>query len=295
MLAAIAVNAQLTVIMNPPGADARAHRTAEGAILAEKNFLRAKTHEQAKASQTRYAFTIEQFSLSLWWRGACWSLGNFMTWLALAYLVACGGSDTDTDAELPAMESETPDPDTDLSNFPIESGLDTDPTEVSPDHTVTVRQWGVWNRTPEGGPHVAFTGTLWVQEYYDGWRPEVDTDTDVDTDPPEDSDTDAPLACDLEIALTGAVSASATCSGCDAAFDVSLTLVTGDPSGCRDPQALQVAEIYRFAYATEGQIQLDYGDLGLWLPWYTATAEGDRVSFEWEGTFGVALEEEEEE
>jgi len=162
---------------------------------------------------------------------------------------------------------------------------------VEPEHVVTVRQWGEWNRTPAGGPHEAFTGTLWVQEYYDGWRPEVDTDTDVDSDA---ADTDLPLECDLEVGLTGVLSVSATCDGCEPAFEVSLALISGEPSGCRDPQALALDEVHRLAYSPEGQVQLDYGDIGLWLPWYQATTDGDRVDFEWEGTFGVALEEEEE-
>ena len=64
--------------------------------------------------------------------------------IALA-LAGCSGN-ADTDPDLPPVDSGTP-RDTDISTFPPDTAPDSDISD-SPDHTLTMHQWGVWDLTP---------------------------------------------------------------------------------------------------------------------------------------------------
>lgn len=208
--------------------------------------------------------------------------------LLLAAIFACSGAD-DTDPTLPdPIDTGSPDKDTDVSTFPIDTSGDTD-LDVAPRHTLTMHQFGAWDLGPSGGPYTTMSGTLRVIEYLDGAQ--WDTGPDTDGIP----DTDLPPDCLVVFALSGAPSET-SCDGCTAAFDVTFALTEGDPSLCRDPELPADGDVRRFGWLpTEDVIVHDYGDIGLWLPWYPGEQLGDRITFDWTATVGVSIEEEEEE
>lgn len=204
--------------------------------------------------------------------------------LAIALgMAGCTKPADDTGTGLPPADTDFV-RDTDVSEFPRDTDVDTAVNE-DPLHTVTMHQWGAWSLSPSGGPYTALTGELRVQEYIDGDRPDT-ADTQVDTD--------ELLACDLVFALVGAA-AESSCDGCAFAFDITFTLVEGNPSECHDPDLPEDGDPLRFGYSAAQQaIVRDYGHIGLWLPWYPADRVGDRVDYDWEATVGVAIEEEDE-
>jgi hypothetical protein len=202
-------------------------------------------------------------------------------------LVGCSGA-KDTDPDLPPVDSADTTRDTDVSTFPPDTSADSDISD-SPSNTLTMHQFGQWDLSPGGGPYTALTGTLTAQEYFDGNAPPTDTD-DSDT---VAADTDLPLECDVVYNLVGAPALS-TCDGCSFAFDITFHVIEGDPTGCRDPEIPQDDGILRFGYDnTQHKILMDYGDIGLWLPWYPARLIQDHVKYDWKATVGVVVEEEE--
>ncbi len=156
----------------------------------------------------------------------------------------------------------------------------------SPEHTLYVIQEGSWTLSPPGGPYTDLVGTLSVDEY-------------VDELPESEEDTGVLPSCSVRYALTGVVAAQ-PCDNCRFTFAVQHTVTSGDPALCYDPElppdhaawSLGLDEDYR---GSEDWILRDWGDAGLWLPWYTATFEDDTVRLSWSVAVGVAVEEEEEE
>jgi hypothetical protein len=202
---------------------------------------------------------------------------------AIAALLACNGKPEETDVVLPPEDTDIP-RDTDVSDFPEDTGLDTGLNQA-PIHTVTLHQWGLWSLSPSGGAYDAMSGELYVQEYIDGERPDT-----ADTDP----DTDLVLDCDLLFSLSGTPSAT-SCSGCAFTFDVTFALASGDPGMCNDPELPEDTEVHRFGFSqSEAAIFYDFGGIGVWLPWYPAVKVDDVVTFDWEATIGIAIEEEDE-
>lgn len=206
--------------------------------------------------------------------------------MLLLALFACTGNE-ESDATLPEVEETgVEDPDTDVSQFPIDTSVDTDFDSV-PLHTLTLHQWGVWDLA-NGPSYDGLTGTMWVIEYLDG--DQWDTGPDTDGIP----DTDLPPDCLVTYALTG-VPAETSCDGCSFAFEVTFAVVEGEVGPCRDPELPEDGETHRFGFrASDDTIVLDYGDIGLWLPWYPAEKVIDQVTFDWRATLGVSIEEEEE-
>lgn len=203
---------------------------------------------------------------------------------ALTLCLACGGPAPAPEA--PELPQDTGLPrDTGIPFVPVDTG------EVLPDlapaHTVRFRQWGEAALSPSEGPFSAWTGTLAHRELLDGLV--LDTGDTADTAAP------VQLDCDVAWAATGVPSAR-RCDGCAFVFDVTLTLTSGDPSGCHDPYLPADGATWALAFhPDQGALLRDFGDAGLWLPWFPATLEGDALRFAWEATAGVALDEEEEE
>ncbi len=153
--------------------------------------------------------------------------------------------------------------------------------DETPPHTIRLEHDGFWDRS--GDPYDALVGRLTVREYFDGYRPDT-------------SDTADRLDCDVAFFLTGTPDGGPTCSSCAAAWAVRFTL---DPAslttmeGCRDPELPADGTTWRLALdRVEGVLRLDYRGSGVWLPWWPAIEDGDRVLFGWAGTMAVASWEE---
>jgi len=203
--------------------------------------------------------------------------------LVVALLIACHGKQ-DTDPGLTPVDSADTTRDTDVTVFPPDTSPDSDISD-SPRDTVTMHQWGYWDESPAGGPYNAVTGVLYAQEYLDGLAPDTD-----ETDPP---DTDVRLECDVEYSLVAGAATVQTCSGCDPAWTVQFTVTSGDPGTCHESMVPIDQQQMTFAYDNAHHvINLDYGDLGLWQPWYPARHQGqDRIVYEWQATVGINLPE----
>jgi hypothetical protein len=197
----------------------------------------------------------------------------------LALVLACTPKDTGETVELPP-DTDTYPADTDPVEFPEDTSLDSD-LNVSPTHTLTMHQWGTWDVSEDD----AMTGRLRFQEWVDDAAPDNDT-AETDTTP----DTDLPLECDLEIALSGAPAAAPPCSGCDAPWEITFTVVSGTPAKCHDPELPADGTTRVMAWHPSGhEVEMDFGNIGLWLPWYTATKTADTVTFDWTATVGVSI------
>ncbi len=209
---------------------------------------------------------------------------------SLAVIAACTGTVEDTAGTLPDIDTSGFIPDTGGGFEPLDTG-DVVLDEV-PLHTVTIRQWGEAALAPNGGPYTSFAGELTVQEYLDGDIPDPDLEDDTDLD--TDSDTDeAPLDCDLLYALAG-VPSDQTCSGCEVVFDVQFSLTSGMRDQCHDPFLPQTGDTWTLGFnPTTGQVLRNVGDSGTWLPWYNATLEDDALTYEWQATMGISIEDEE--
>src|SRR5262249_24910174 len=146
-----------------------------------------------------------------------------------------------------------------------------------------------WDLGPEGGPYDSASGVLRVQEYVDDARPvdTSDTATPPDTDPPDTDVVD--LDCDVVYGLSGTTTAA--CPGCRVTLAITFVLGPGDPSGCGDPDLPDTSQVLTFGYVpAEEDIVYDYGDLGLWTPWWPAKKVADTVRWDASYTKGVALE-----
>lgn len=206
----------------------------------------------------------------------------------LLVTVACTGAEDDGVVPIPVEDSEDWE-DTGSSTFPIDTNPDSG-LDISPEHTLTLEQWGRWELSPFGGPYERLVGELHVWEYLDGVRPDTGIETGLDTGLSEEE----ALLCDLTWSLIGDV-AEVACDDCLFAFDVEFFLVEGDASTCRDPDMPEEGEVRRYGYDTDGVIWHDYGGSGVWLPWFVAERNGDTITFSWLLTLGVGLEEEEDE
>ncbi len=212
---------------------------------------------------------------SYWWAAA-----------SLAVISACTGTVEDTTATLPDVDTSGFVPDTGGGFEPLDTG-DVVLDEV-PLHTVTIRQWGTAVMAPDGGPYTSLAGELTVQEYLDGDVPDPDLedDTDLDTD-------EAPLDCDLLYTLAG-VPADGTCVGCSFAFDVQFSLTSGTQDQCHDPFLPQTGDTWTLGFnPTTGEVMRNIGGSGTWLLWYSASLENDALTYEWQASMGISIEDEE--
>lgn len=209
--------------------------------------------------------------------------------LALASVLigvcGCDGGDNDSPTPLPPIDSEAPE---DTGGFPIDTSPETGLNEA-PLHTLTIEQRGSWDLEPFGGPYVTLTGRFEASEYLDDQRPPDPEDTAAVADYPPDA-----LRCTATFSLVGSL-AEDPCPSCDFTFAVEYYLTDGDPEPCRDPDMPTHGEVRRYGFSEdEGMIYLDYGDAGLWLPWWQAVRLGDEVRFNWLVTYGINVEEEDE-
>lgn len=203
----------------------------------------------------------------------------------LVGLFGCEPKDGDSVVPLPPIDSEAP-PDT--GGFPLDTSPETGLDET-PLHTLTIEQAGVWDLEPFGGPYLTLTGRFEVAEYLDGQRPPDPQDTAAVADYPEDA-----LRCSATFSLVGSV-AEESCDTCDFAFTLEYYLLDGDPEPCRDPDMPAHGDVRTYGFSSdEGVLYLNYGDSGLWLPWWQAARLGDEVRFDWMATYGITIEEEEE-
>ena len=69
-------------------------------------------------------------------------------------------------------------------------------------------------------------------------------------------------------------------------FAVTHTLVEGDPTACWDPDTPSDGSVFTLGLSGE-TIVFDYYDSGVWLPWYAAEREADRVDFAWSTRLGL--------
>lgn len=186
----------------------------------------------------------------------------------LLVLLACTApEDSTSGSELPPEESrEIP---VDSTPFTVDSGIDDGPSDTVPEHSLLLRHEGFWLLTPLGGPYRAITGELLIQEILDG-------------------DEEEP-ACSLRYALTGTPEAEG-CAGCDFSFRVTHYLAEGDPELCQQPDLPAEQEVFGW---NEPTLYKDYAESGLWLAWYDGALVEDELSFSWEQTVGLTVEEEE--
>lgn len=214
----------------------------------------------------------------------------------LPLLAACTREAPEPD--VPDLPDEDPLPDTDGSDtdWPIDTDPPT-PPGIDPMHWLYRYQSGTWSLGPAGGPHTTLTGDLLVYEFVDYELPEPGEDTDADTDTdlaPWESLEENPLHCMARWSLTG-VPAERACDGCDATFEVTFTLIEGDPGPCYDPELPVDGKTRVYGWkAEDGVILHDHAKLGVWYPWFYATFSDDTVQVAFEDRQAVSLEEEEE-
>lgn len=216
-------------------------------------------------------------------------------WGFLALLCVCVPVACDRDAgtaELPQdTQSHATDEDTGPGWFPTDTGPADTLGNEDPEHTLDLLQGGEWSLSPVGsGPYDTLTGTLTVTELLDGGA-------------------ETPW-CSAEFALTGAA-IEAVCDGCEFGMAVSYYLVSdgildsdGEPvvddagdrlatlEHCQTPDLPTDGAILRFAlHDTDEHLYLDYGDSGIWLPWYGTERVRQSVDFSWSATVGFRPDE----
>jgi len=203
--------------------------------------------------------------------------------LSIALFIGCK-SDGDADTSADLLPDDTPPEDTgEPWEFVDTGGADT--LDDVPLDTLTLREWGTLTLTPAGGPYTGLSGELFVQEYENGVRPDTG---DTDAEP-------VILGCDVAYGVAGVPFTGTPCDGCSPTFRVEFSLASGDRSGCHDPELPDDEDQWTLAWraATE-DLAKDWGDAGLWQHWSPGQVTGDVVTFEWQVTVGVSLEEEDE-
>jgi hypothetical protein len=215
-------------------------------------------------------------------------------WSLFAALVACSGGAADTC--VPDLPDPDPIPDDDIDDdWPIDTDLPTPPGR-DPGHWLYTYQTGAWALGPEGGPHTTLSGELLVLEFVDWSIPEPDPDTDEPDSnvPPWELLDESPLHCTARWLVTGEA-ADTLCPSCDAAFEVTFTLVEGDPRPCYDPDLPANGETRRFGWrASDGFVQYDHSDLGAWFPWFNAEFSGDLVLLSFADRRAISLPEDDD-
>jgi hypothetical protein len=131
---------------------------------------------------------------------------------------------------------------------------------------------------------VQLSGNLQVDEYPDG---EIDTgeDTAIDTGAPP---------CAVTYTVGGSAPQDGGCPGCDAVFDVTWSVVDGDPGACNDPDIPQDGDVWRIGWtAAAGTVTYDYAGTGVWVDWFTATQQGDSLKVLFDTTKAIAVDDDE--
>lgn len=195
----------------------------------------------------------------------------------LLWLGACTGKEppgtllttNDTDSGEPHILTIT-----DTSVFIPEDTSATGPPNLEPAHWVYMSQIGSWTLGSASPPFGDLAGTLRIQEY-------------VDT-----LDTALPVyECNVLYSLTGTEVANHTCPTCSFVMDVEHYVTSGDPTGCHDPDVPFTGTVWQLGLDEgAGKILLNYYGTDVWLDWYDATRAGASVSFQWEATLAIEIE-----
>lgn len=196
--------------------------------------------------------------------------------LLLLGSVACQAPPPDAaPAPFPEDTGEPPVTFTGTTSFPLDTGFD-EPQDDAPEHLLHVAHVGSW--TLSGAPYSSLSGVLTLTEIVD-----------------ELEDTGDLPDCQVALAMTGVLPELATgCAACDFVFDVEFFVSSGDLGACRAPELPAHGVIWRMGYSSaDAMILLNYEGVGVYVPWYPATQQGDTVTFAWEVDLGLALEEEE--
>jgi hypothetical protein len=154
-----------------------------------------------------------------------------------------------------------------------------------PDAVIAIEHRGWWERS--GTPYDAMVGRLEVLERINGYVPDT-------------SDTGDTLDCDVGYFLTGTpADGNSGCPDCGPAWRVTFTVDPTSISGlepCRDPELPRDEETWLLSMNdVEGMIYANYYGSGVWLPWWPAVSDGDRIDYGWIGELAIDLPDEEDE
>jgi hypothetical protein len=163
---------------------------------------------------------------------------------------------------------------TDTSVFIPQDTSAAGPPDLTPDHWVYMSQIGSWNMASASPPYGDLAGTMRITEY-------------VDT-----LDTALPVyECNVTYSLTGSEAGSHTCASCDFAVNVEFYVTAGDPSGCHDPDVPYTGTVWQLGMdEAAGALLLNFSGTDVWVNWFDATKAGATVSFSWETTLAIELE-----
>lgn len=201
--------------------------------------------------------------------------------IALALALACSGGDPSPDGP-PATDTNTAD---DPILLPQDTAVfiprDTnapDVVDIVPDDFLYIRHFGDWQLL--GG---LMQGSLTIREYVNF----IDTADTIDTAP-------LPWVCAVEYQLTSSERVdNSTCPTCTDVYNVVHTVVSGSPAACREPDTPADGVTWQLGYdSVNSRIFHNYYGTDVWVPWFTTQTTGnpDVISFEWEATLAVELE-----
>ncbi len=205
---------------------------------------------------------------------------------ALLVLLSCA----EPEAVAPPATTLPTDPTPTLPSIPLEDTGTWAPadtggtaTNLDPSATVQIIQEGFWTLSPDNGPYEQISGTLRIDEWPDGV---IDTGTDTAVDTAE------PPRCEVTFSIEGADQPNHSCPDCDVVFNITWTLVEGDPGPCRDPDLPLDGAEWRIGYVSAtNTIKFDYYHSGVWVDWYETEQNNDTLHVIYDTTKAVAEEE----
>lgn len=189
------------------------------------------------------------------------------------------------------------------------------PNPAPPDWLL-VQQEGSWDLEPGSPPYATLTGSLALLEILEStYVPPVSTstsgsgssasaDTGTTTTGTTTSGTSSSTStstsdsgpagppCNVEYALTGVIVDDTTCANCLLVADVTHTVVSGDPDGCRAPDVPQDLDVWRLGFRDD-ELFLKYPGGTTWIAWYDASSTPGHVDFSWATRLGFDPEENE--
>lgn len=185
----------------------------------------------------------------------------------------------------PVLPTETGDTDV----FPVDTGYYRPPDTAQvtlgdevPDHVILLEQTGTWSLSPAGGPFDTLIGTLNARELLDGALPST-------------ADTARQLECDATWALQGTPAPAGNgCPSCGHVWDVQFTLsatTATDPSACHDPDLPADGDTWRLGYGGQ-TVWFDFYGTGAWVPWWSASQNGNIVTIDWTRELAIDVPEE---
>ncbi len=161
-------------------------------------------------------------------------------------------------------------------------------TDQVPGRTLRVKHHGYWDLTPAGGPWVAATGKLTVQEGVNGVvaRPADTAQDSGDTAPPAGLPVILP-DCWARFDLSAVQGEVRSCPGCTLVLEVTHTLIDGALDDCVQPDLLEDGEVRTYGWDDAGKVWWDYRDVDVWLPVWDGEVDGDRLRWSWTELFAI--------